>query len=110
MKKDHLEILLEDMNGKFDLMMESNAALREGQASLNKKIEDLRQENKEEHRLLQQMIGDVNKKVDKVDQKVDNLDQKNDAAHSAINKKLDTHKKETTDIKRRVSRLEAARA
>ncbi|MCX5815301.1 MAG: hypothetical protein NTX75_03535 [Proteobacteria bacterium] len=63
MKKDHLEILLEDIKEKFDLVLEGHEVLHRG-------IQDTRQELREE-------IGFVNNKVDTVE---NNLSSKIDAA------------------------------
>ncbi len=62
MKKDHLEIILEDIRGKFDLVLEGHDVLR-------KEIRDTRQELKED-------ISVVNLKVEALNQKIDSVDEK----------------------------------
>jgi hypothetical protein len=57
MKKDHLEILLEDIRGKFDLVLE-------GHDSLRKEIRDAREESNEKHDLTAFQIKALNKKLD----------------------------------------------
>jgi predicted RNase H-like nuclease (RuvC/YqgF family) len=110
MKKEHFEILLENMDSKFKLVLE-------GHAALDKKIENLRQENKEEHRLLHQMITEVNRKVDSLDQKVDNLAQENEIAHkeilsgiklsySELDSRIKYLEQEISNLNQRVTRLE----
>ncbi len=59
MEKDHLEILLEDINGKVDLVLE-------GHAVLNKKIDDTKEELSEKIELNSSLIQELNKKVDGV--------------------------------------------
>ncbi len=59
MEKDHLEILLEDIRSKFDLVLE-------GHESLNRKIDDRFDElnGKIEHNSF--LIGTLNQKIDAV--------------------------------------------
>ncbi len=63
MKKDHLEILLEDIRGKFDLVLE-------GHESIRKEIRDTREELNEkiEHNTF--LIGALNRKIDDVDERL----------------------------------------
>ena len=70
MEKDHLEILLEDIRGKFDLVLE-------GHDVLHKDIMDTREE--------------LCKKVNLVDFKVDVLDKKIDAVAAD----LSAHRRDT---------------
>ena len=57
MEKDHLEILLEDIRGKFDLVLEGHDTLR-------KEIRDTREE-------LCEKINSVDFKVETLNQKID---------------------------------------
>jgi len=59
MDKDHLEILLEDIQGKFDLVLE-------GHDVLHKEIQDTREE-------LCEKINSVDFKVETLNQKIDDL-------------------------------------
>jgi hypothetical protein len=70
MKKDHLEILLEDIRGKFDLVLE-------GHDALHKEIRDTREE--------------LCEKVNSVDFKVETLNSKIDAVASD----LTAHRRDT---------------
>jgi hypothetical protein len=70
MKKDNLEILLEDIRGKFDLVLEGHEVLR-------KEIRDARQE--------------LCKKIEFVDFKVEALNQKLDAVAAD----LSAHRRDT---------------
>ena len=103
MKKEHFEVLLENMSGKIDLVLE-------GHTTLNKKIDDNQRKNEEDHNFLQQMIKGVSQETKNLRKEFVDFRKENEAAHTALNKKLDTRKKETSDTRRRVSRLEAARA
>lgn len=79
MQKDHLEILLEDIRGKFDLVIE-------GHAALDKKI-DIRfdeLDEKIEHNSF--MIGALNNKIDAVDER---LSKKIDAVDEKLSRKID---------------------
>ena len=68
MQKDHLEILLEDICGKFDLVLE-------GHDNLHKEIQDTREEFCE--------------KINLVDFKVETLNQKIDGVRDGLNQKID---------------------
>jgi hypothetical protein len=59
MKKDHLEILLEDIRGKFDLVLEGHDTLR-------KEIRDSREELCEKINLVDFKVGTLNQKIDAV--------------------------------------------
>ena len=89
--KEYFEVLLEDINSKFDLLVE-------GHAGLSKQIEDLRWEMKEFRR------------------ENDFAHRENEAAHrkmfqeiKKLHKQDEKQEKVTVDLKQRVSRLEAAR-
>lgn len=91
MEKDHLEILLEDIRGKFDLVLE-------GHDLLHKEIKDTRKELCEKINLVDFKVGVVNDKIDAVearlDKKIDtvevNLSRKIDVVEARLDKKIDT--------------------
>jgi len=79
MEKDHLEILLEDIRSKFELVLE-------GHDSLSRKIDgrfDELNEKIEHHSFL---IGTLNKKIDAVDS---SLSAKIDAVDNRLSAKID---------------------
>jgi archaellum component FlaC len=90
MEKDNLEILLEDIRGKFDLVLE-------GHDVLHKEIRDTREELCEKINLVDFKVGVLNQKIDgvhdKLDQKIDGvhdkLNQKIDGVHDKLNQKID---------------------
>lgn len=63
MEKDHLEILLEDIRGKFDLVLEGHAAL---DRKIDIRFDQL--DEKIEHNSF--MIAALNKKIDAVDERL----------------------------------------
>ena len=77
MEKEHVEILLEDIQGKFELVLE-------GQESLRKKIEEVERRSDEKHDMTAFLIERLNQKIDqkfgvldrKIDKKTDILAQK----------------------------------
>ncbi len=79
MDKDHLEILLEDIRGKFDLVLE-------GHDVLHKEIRDTREE-------LCEKINSVDFKVETLNQKIDgvrdDLNQKIDGVRDTLGQKID---------------------
>ena len=71
MKKEHMEVILEDMNSKFDIIIE-------GHQSLHGKIDSVRTELKEDMKGLDAKIDFVHrslsKKIDQVDLKIDDVE------------------------------------
>ena len=79
MQKEHLEILLEDINSKFTLVLEGHAAL---DRKIDNRFDELNE--KIEHNSFQ--IGVLNDKIDAVDAK---LSKKIDAVDAKLSKKID---------------------
>ena len=63
MEKESLEMILEDINGKFDFILE-------GYSSLDKKIDKNHQESNEKHAHTAFMLGTLNQKLDGVEAKL----------------------------------------
>jgi hypothetical protein len=63
MEKGHLEILLEDIRGKFDLVLEGHDALRN-------EIRELGRTTEERFDLVDFKIDTLNKKIDAVDERL----------------------------------------
>lgn len=63
MEKEHIQILLEDMNRKFDLVLE-------GHAALDRKIDDCFNELKTEIKENSFVIGVLNNKIDDVEERL----------------------------------------
>jgi archaellum component FlaC len=79
MDKDHLEILLEDIQGKFDLVLEGHDGLR-------KEIRDTREELCEKINSVDFKVETLNHKIDGVR---DSLNHKIDGVQSSLNQKID---------------------
>ena len=69
MQKDNLEIILEDIRGKFDLVLEGHEVLR-------KEIRDTREDLSEKIGFVDFKVNTLNQRVNTLDQKVGALDQK----------------------------------
>ena len=90
MEKDNLEILLEDIRGKFDLVLEGHEVLR-------KEIKDTREDLCEKIQFVDFKVGALNQKIDgvhdalnqKIDGVHDKLDKKIDGVHDKLDKKID---------------------
>ncbi len=86
MEKGHLEIILEDMNGKFALILESHQVLRN---DINRTRVDLL-EKIEDNSLA---INGLDKKVDRINKdlgcKIETLDSKVDKINGDLNAKID---------------------
>ena len=79
MKKDNLEIMLEDIRGKFDLVLE-------GHDALHKEIRDTREELCEKINLVDFKVGVLNQKIDGVR---DELGQQIDGVRNELGQKID---------------------
>ncbi|MBM4333354.1 MAG: hypothetical protein FJ117_19405 [Deltaproteobacteria bacterium] len=79
MEKDHLEILLEDIRGKFDLVLEGHDTLRQ-------EIRDTREDLCEKINLVDFKVETLNQKIDGVR---DDLNQKIDGIRDDLNQKID---------------------
>ncbi len=92
MRKDHMEIILEDIRGKFDLVLEGHDMLRQ-------EIQETRQELNEKIEMNSFLIKALNKKIDEVDnrldKKIDSLDVKLSAKIDAVAADLKAHRADT---------------
>ena len=79
MQKDHLEILLEEISGKFTLVLEGHSAIRSEMQKLHDNLNE-----KIEHTTF--LINVVNQKVDKLEVKVDKLEIKVDKLEAKVDK------------------------
>jgi outer membrane murein-binding lipoprotein Lpp len=102
MEKEHLEIILEDIRGKFDLVLE-------GHDVLHKEIRDTRQELCEKISLvdfkvdaLSESVEGIDHKVDGLSQRVDGLDQKVDG----LSQKVDGLDQKVDGLSQRVDGLD----
>ncbi len=89
MEKNQFEILLEDIQGKFDLVLEGHEALR-------KEILDARAESNEKHDLTAVQITAL---VKKIDDETGKLNQKIDAIIVDLAEHRDDTEKHRTDYK-----------
>ena len=80
MEKESLEMILEDINGKFDFILE-------GYSSLDKKIDKNHQESNEKHAHTAFMLGTLNQKLDGVEAK---LIEKIDGVEAKLTAKIDS--------------------
>ena len=79
MEKEYLEMILEDINGKFDLLLEGHQGLRE-------EIRELGRRTDERFDLVDFKIDTLNKKIDGVDEK---LTKKIDGVDEKLSKKIE---------------------
>ena len=80
MEKAHLEVILESIDSKFDLVLE-------GHASLDRKIDALAQRTEERFDLVDFKIDTLNQKIDAVDER---LSKKIDDVDEHLSGKIDT--------------------
>jgi len=79
MQQDHLEILLEEMNSKFTLVLE-------GHAALHKELMDTRQEFSEKFDLINFKFDVLNNKIDTVEAR---LNEKIDTVEKNLGQRID---------------------
>lgn len=79
MKKENLEILLEDISSKFDLVLEGHQVLRN-------EIQELGRKTDERFDLVDFKLDTLSKKIDAVDER---LNKKIDAVEETLSKKID---------------------
>src|SRR4030043_400750 len=79
MDKDHLKILMEDIRGKFDLVLEGHDTLR-------KEIRDTREELGEKINLVDFKVETLNRKIDGVEE---SLSRKIDGVRDELGQKID---------------------
>ena len=79
MEKEHLEMILEDINGKFDLILE-------GHESLRGEIRDLSRKTDERFDMVDFKIDTLNRKIDGVDER---LSKKIDGVEASLGEKID---------------------
>ncbi len=72
MKKENLEVLLEDINSKFNLVLEGHEILRN-------EISELSRKNDERFDLIDLKIDALGKRGDTLEGKIDSLEEKVDA-------------------------------
>jgi len=92
MEKDNLEILLEDIRGKFELVLE-------GHAVLHKEIKDTREQMEERFDLVDFKMETLNQKIDDVDvrlsKKIDDVDARLSKKIDAVAANLKAHREDT---------------
>ena len=103
LKKEHFEILLEDMNKKFELVLE-------GHDVLNKKIEDTAAEAREREEQLAFLINTLNGKVDhlavELRQEIGGVLTELHETRQELGAKIDKGLERTEDHEVRIIRLE----
>ena len=88
MEKEHLEILLEDINGKFDLVLE-------GHESIRGEIRDLAQKTEERFDLVDFKIDTLNEKIDAVAADLKATDKRLSGKIDAVAADLKDHRQDT---------------
>ncbi|UPU37652.1 hypothetical protein M1B72_08080 [Geomonas paludis] len=91
MKKDNLEVLLEDINSKFNLVLEGHEVLRS-------EIRDLSRKTYERFDLVDFKIDTLSKRIDHLDDKVETLDKKVETLDRKVEKiaaDLSAHRADT---------------
>ena len=92
MKKDNLEIILEDIRGKFDLVLE-------GHDALHKEIKDTRKELCEKINLVDFKVGALDQKINNVEtslsQRIDSVETSLSAKIDAVAVNLAAHRRDT---------------
>ena len=88
MEKEHLEVILESIDSKFDLVIE-------GYSSLDKKIDDLAQKTEERFDLVDFKIDTLNEKIDSVATDLKATDKRLSGKIDAVAVDLKAHRQDT---------------
>lgn len=88
MEKDHLEVLLEDIRGKFDLVLE-------GHDSLRGEIRELGRKTEERFDLVDFKIDTLNQKIDTVAADLKMTDERLSGKIDAVAANLSAHRTDT---------------
>lgn len=86
MKKEHFEILLEDINGKFDLVLEGYQVLRDEIIRTREELCEKIDENTARIKINTDMIVTLDGKIDAVDEK---LSARIDAVEEKLSNRID---------------------
>lgn len=93
MKKDHIEVLLEEMNGKFDLVLEGHDAIRhelqETRQELNEKIEMNSFVIKGLGKRIDGFEDSLGKRIDGVEDRLGKVENKIGNVEDSLSKKID---------------------
>jgi predicted nuclease with TOPRIM domain len=103
MEKEHIEILLEDMQSKLELVLE-------GHAALEKKIDRNREEAQEKFDMLAYMIESLQKKNGEFQKRFDGVDQRFDAVDQrfeSMDQRFDAVDQRFDSLEHRFDKLEA---
>jgi len=76
MKKEHFEILLEDVKGMFELLMEGHSGLSKELKDFRQEMEEFRRENDFAHREIFKELKKLHKQDKKQEKVTDGLDQR----------------------------------
>ena len=87
MEKDHLEILLEDIRSKFDLVLEGHAAL---DRKMDLRFAELEEKIDKNTFLIQALAKRVDEVEERLDAKIDAVEERLDAKIDAVEKRLDS--------------------
>ncbi|MCK4378813.1 MAG: hypothetical protein KAW01_05690, partial [Deltaproteobacteria bacterium] len=92
MEKDHLEILLEDMNGKFDLVLEGHEGLRNDMQRLEERLCKKIDLNAAR---IEVMADHTNERFNSMEHKLEALDEKLSNRIDAVAADLAAHRRDT---------------
>ncbi|MCM2263697.1 MAG: hypothetical protein NDI73_00735 [Desulfuromonadales bacterium] len=87
MKKEHMEVLLEEIRGKFDLILE-------GHDSLHAKMDGYRLESNEKHDLTALKINALKDRIDSVEEKLTN---RIDSVEEKLTNRIDSVEEKLTN-------------
>lgn len=91
MEKEHIEILLEDISGKFDLILE-------GHTSLDRKMDRIHEELTEKIEINNIKVDALSNRMERLERKVDGLEHKVDGLEhkiDAVAADLSAHRADT---------------
>ena len=98
MEKDHLEIILEDIREKFDMVLEGHSALHQKIDTVYRDLSEKIEDNSFKIGVLNRKIDDVDKRLSK---KIDDVDKRLSKKIDDVDKRLS---KKIDDVDKRLSK------
>ena len=97
MEKEHVEVILEDIQSKFELVLE-------GHDTLNRKIDNVAADLAEHKEQTAFLLNRLNEKIDRVENR---LSEKIDRVEKTLNERIDRVEKRTGALEHKIDDVEA---
>lgn len=103
---DHVAVVLEDMNSKFGIVVESVSELNKKIDRVSDNLEEFKEETKNNFKAVAGALTEINDRLDNHENKIDNLESKVDNLGSKVDNMqgtIDNMQGDITEIKHKLS-------